>query len=301
VAAALIYSKPALPPTDLLRHLVDRGLTVEDRANALHALEYVGYYRLLIYMRAVQGPPAGTQPPPAEKWFNPGTTFAQILELYEFDRRLRLLCMDAIERVEVAVRSAINNRVATVLGPHFYEDPQHFRATFDHGVLLADFDRAKSLGITHYKNTYQMPARPPIWVALEASDFGALSRLVSGLLRTNQDLVAYPVFRLPAAVLVSWLRTMVTLRNICAHHGRLWNATLNANQPLRAHQYASHLAQGNTAYARLVVLAILLDAVDQNSQNWKQRLKHLFVDFPLVSPSQLGCPPGWETQPLWRE
>lgn len=83
------YAKPALPPAALLAHLQGRGLAVPDPLRALAALEHIGYYRLLVYMRPLQQAPGKT--------FNPGVTFDDVLGLYEFDRELRLLCLDAIE------------------------------------------------------------------------------------------------------------------------------------------------------------------------------------------------------------
>ena len=90
-----------MKPIDLLAHLQTRGLTVHDQEAALHSLETVGYYRLLIYMRALQTMPGKT--------FVAGTTFADIVTLYNFDRELRVLCLDAIERIEVALRASIVN------------------------------------------------------------------------------------------------------------------------------------------------------------------------------------------------
>ena len=85
------FSKPALPPAALLAHLQAKGLVVSDALLAERALARIGYYRLLIYMRPLQLPALPRR-------FMPGTTFEQILALYDLDRELRLLCLDAIER-----------------------------------------------------------------------------------------------------------------------------------------------------------------------------------------------------------
>jgi hypothetical protein len=98
------YTKPAKTPEDLLAHLEARGLRVKDRAAALSTLRSVGYYRLLIYMRALQSQPS--------KAFAPGTSFENVVALYNFDRELRLLCLDAIERIEVALRASIVNSLS---------------------------------------------------------------------------------------------------------------------------------------------------------------------------------------------
>lgn len=92
------FNKPALPVEDLVQFLINKGLAVSDHAHAKHSMAYIGYYRLKIYTRHFED---------ANKRFRPGTTFEEILAVYEFDRGLRLLCLDAIERVEVALRACL--------------------------------------------------------------------------------------------------------------------------------------------------------------------------------------------------
>ncbi|HEY5853181.1 MAG TPA: Abi family protein [Aldersonia sp.] len=58
-----------------------------------------------------------------------------MLDLYVFDRALRLLVMDALERVEVAVRAALTDHMSTIYNdPHWYMNPEHFQ---HHGAHMA--------------------------------------------------------------------------------------------------------------------------------------------------------------------
>ncbi len=287
------YVKPALDPAALLQHVMARGLVVADPAAAFRALATIGYYRLLIYMRALQAPRG--------KVFNPGATFEQLVTLYDFDRALRLLCMDGIERIEVALRASITHRVAVPHGPHFYEDAAFFVSTpwFKHGALLTKLDECESLGITHYQQTYGSPSRPPVWVVLEAATFGTLSRTYSGLLPVHQLSVARD-FALPVAILVSWFRALSGLRNLCAHHGRLWNARILINAPKPAYKFAAQFDNVQTTHAHLVVVGALLQQVDPAAQLWTQKLRDLFHSYPSVAPSALGFPSRWESDPFWR-
>lgn len=84
-------------------------------------LERVDYYRLLNYMRPLQVTDAS-----GVRRFRAGTTMHDVVALYEFDRRLRLLCMDAVERIEVALRAAIVCEVAVAEGPDFYTRRGYF-------------------------------------------------------------------------------------------------------------------------------------------------------------------------------
>ncbi|HEX6041423.1 Abi family protein [Longimicrobium sp.] len=283
------YRKPALPPPALLAHLQRRGLLVADPAAALQALERVGYYRLLIYMRPLQQAP--------HKRFLPGTTFQQVLDVYNFDRELRLLCLDAIERIEVALRASIVSAVAVPHTPHFFLDPQHFERLDSFVEFFQTASRAKHLGIQHYRTTYGSPELAPIWALLEAITFGSLSRLYSGLKLHHRKAIASR-FGLDETVLVSWFRSLNMLRNMCAHHNRLWNFPMLVDQPKAAKRFRGEMARTDRFYARAVVIVALLDAVAPGS-DWKARLIALFGRYPGVPVAAMGFPPDWRRRPIW--
>jgi abortive infection bacteriophage resistance protein len=254
------YTKPAKTPEDLLAHLEARGLLVNGRDAALKTLRSVGYYRLLIYMRALQSQPS--------KAFAPGTSFENIVALYNFDRELRLLCLDAIERIEVALR-------ASALG----------------GLEMT---RIK----VHYHKHYNSPPYAPIWAICEAVTFGGLSHLFSGLSLANRKLVA-KLFGFDEGILVSWFRTLNDLRNMCAHHNRLWNAHLIVNKPMAAKAVSSELrTTQDRFYSRVILIVALLDKIDQTS-DWRQRFLDLLTRYPNVQASEMGFPDDWKTRPFW--
>lgn len=284
------YTKPALPPAALLAHLQRRGLSVGDPIRALGALEHVGYYRLLIYMRPLQQLPAKT--------FLPGTTFEAVLDLYHFDRELRLLCLDAIERIEVALRAAIVSQVAVTHGPHFYLDPQHFERLDGFVEFFQTATRAKYLGIQHYRDHYGAPDLAPIWTIMEAITFGALSRLYSGLVIRHRKAISGR-FGFDEKILVSWFRSMNMLRNMCAHHNRLWNFHMLVDQPMAAKRFKMEMIRTDRFYARAVVLIALLAHVAPGSA-WKQRLVNLIDRSPAVPVSAMGFPADWRNRTFWR-
>lgn len=257
-AAPRAFAKPARSPADLLAHLTSRGLIVADSAAALRTLETVGYYRLLIYMRPLQVLPT--------KAFQAGVTFDDVVQLYDFDRHLRLHCRDAIEQAEVALRAAINNRLSVALGPHFYLNPRSFEQPARQREFLKKVLDARYLAIGHYYDRYDDPALPPIWAITEAVTFGTLSKLFADLTLPSRKLVAR-TFGYDEKVLVSWFRSLNDLRNKCAHHNRVWNANFAANQPSMAREIRQVFGlqpRTNLFYARAVVLAALLDAVGRS-------------------------------------
>lgn len=291
----LPYNKPALSPPDLLQHLISRGLIITRRLRALHALEHIGYYRLLLYMRPLQqfDPATGT------RRFVPGTTFDDVVALYEFDGKLRILCMDAVERIEVALRAAIVSEVAVSHGPHFFTDQAHF----DTQVAFDDFqdvvkEEKRSVAFRHYYRRYSTPSLPPIWVVMEALTFGTLSHFFSGLQRSHRKAIAAR-FGFDEKVLRSWLRALNGLRNMAAHHNRLWNAPMHVDQPIAAKRLAVEFGPTNdTFFARAVVAVALLENIAPRSR-WKERLIRLLDKNPGVPEQAMGFPPGWRKRSFW--
>lgn len=259
-------------------------------------LERVDYYRLLSYMRPLQ-----VTDPSGVRRFVPGTTMDDVVALYEFDRKLRLLCMDAVERIEVALRAAIVSEVAVAEGPDFYTRRGCFTSAdacerFKREVLN---ERARNPALRHYFATYCSPAMPPIWVAMEAVTFGALSQLFSNLARPYRIRIARR-FQVNEHVLASWFRAVNSVRNICAHHARLWNAMLHVNKPMAGREFAAEFTPATDMFFdRAVVIALLLDRVAPSS-GWKASLKALIDASPHVDPAKMGFPAGWQERVLWR-
>lgn len=299
------YTKPAKTAQDLLSHLIAKGLTVpaHDQAKALRSLNLIGYYRLLIYMRPLQDHQT--------KSFYQGVIFDDILALYDFDRTLRILCLDAIERIEVAIRAAVINSLAPdpAAGPHFYLDSVHFEKSESHRAFMRTVLglRTKNLPISHYYDNYNSPSTPPIWAILEAVTFGDVSLLFSSLhIDHRKKIAAY--FTYDEKVLVSWFKSINLLRNSCAHHNRLWNANSLVDTPIYATRIAAEYPPNNDRgrlMAKAVTLAALLNEIDPTS-DWKRRFKVLIAAYPTaafakagLTPTVMGFSLNWDQRPFW--
>lgn len=286
-----VFSKPAKPASDLIAFLEERGLIIADHVYAAHCISYIGYYHLKIYTRPFEA---------AEKMFRPKTTFEQIVEVYEFDRRLRLICLDAIERIEVALRSHIINIMGIHGGPHFYYEEKFFETKSAVTDARKLGENGKHLSITHYKKVYSEPSLPAIWSLMEASTFGTISRMYADLDLTYRKQIAQG-FHLDETVCVSWFRTVAALRNICAHHGRLYNADMPVDMPKKAKAYGAELANSTKLYSRLVVLRVMLNSIDlYKKYDWAQRVTELVDKRPeSVGLDDMAIPADWKTRPLW--
>ncbi|MCK1788616.1 Abi family protein [Pseudomonas violetae] len=304
MAPRIAYTKQAKSTPDLLAHLIGKGLAVRDQASALHSLDLIGYYRLLIYMRPLQDSQTNI--------FYPNAEFDDVMALYDFDRRLRLICLDAVERVEVALRAAITNVLAPDpnAGPHFYLDANHFISANGHASFMkavCDPNTQKHQPVDHYLKTYHTPAHAPIWAILEAVTFGPLSHLYANLQIAHRKTIGQ-AFGFDEKILVTWFKSINLLRNVCAHHSRLWNKNNLVNAPLQAKalkaEFPAPADRGRVA-ARAVTLAALLEVIDPTS-DWKRRFKSVVMSCPAgvlaragLNESIMGFSPGWEQRAFW--
>jgi abortive infection bacteriophage resistance protein len=296
------FTKPPLSLRDQLSLLRARGLTVNDVAVATHYLSHVGYYRLSGYARPFQIGGTGA----TRHNFHPGATFEDILERYIFDRKLRLLVMDAMERIEISVRAAMSNTVAARHGAHWYLKPRLFSPTFDHGRFIADIkgqighapehSRRRDIHIDHYYQTYSAPDTPPSWMVFESVSFGTISVAYKNLAPPEFAPISGS-YGLPHPVFASWLHSLTYIRNICAHHARLWNRECRV-KPLVARAFKADLTPNERVYAQLVVMQILLARIAPGN-HWARKLRDLLAEHPTIPLAGMGFPAGWPSRRIW--
>lgn len=331
-----VYTKPYKNVSDQLSLLTSRGMEITDMAAASTCLVRIGYYRLSGYWYPFRkshlsvNPVTGqelldpiTQKPRmiVEDDFRPGTTFQQVMDIYVFDKRLRLLFLDAIERVEVALRVDISLLIG-VRDPWAHRDPNQLHGRFskksDRGSGLSEhqkwldrldstFMRSQDEFVKHFKRKYA-GEQPPIWIAIELWDFGMLSVFLSGMKIVDQLYLATK-YGLPRAdLLTSWLRNINNVRNICAHHGRLWNRSpADQGSPPKIGEItdldhlAGNLVAQSRIYATAAALQFLMRTINPTS-SWGARLKNHCASLPassVINLGQAGFPPKWQQLPLW--
>lgn len=330
--------KPWMSYEHQLDKAIKRGLSITDRGKALEYLERIGYYRLSGYwfpFRERSGICCPLEPRRGRKYkkgqtdrllfdrFKAGARFEDAVQLYIFDKKLRLLTMDALERIEVALRVDI----AHTLGRHnsfAYLDSTHFFAGFSieldkstgltkHHQWLSKhaglINRSNEEFIKHNKEKYGLPL--PIWVACEVWDFGSLSTLFGGMREVDQDLISKKYGIGNGRVFASWLRSLNYLRNVCAHHSRLWNRNIIDQPklpPLEEAPLVASFYDNKHALARpfllLCIAQHLLGTINPTS-SWGFRLRQLLLEeFPNLDHLGLnlvgmGAIEGWHEWSSW--
>lgn len=305
------YCKPALTLDEQIDLLTSRGLIIPDRDKARHYLRYIGYYRLSGYFLTFQQNSPEVKP----HTFKEGITFRDILDIYILDRELRLLVMDAIERIEVAFRACISNTMSENHGPHWFMDPCHFVPRFKHAELLDKIKREtchashaagsepknhprRELFIQHYYETYCHPELPPSWMVVEVMSLGTLSTIFASLISRDMQKEICRSFRINHLVMESWLHTLTYLRNLCAHHARLWNRQFSI-KPLVMRAYEQQLRRNHTFCAQAAMLYVLMYIIADGSK-WQHRLADLLKKYPAIDIGAMGFKPDWQEDPFWR-
>ena len=274
------------------------GLTFMDESKVLHILQHISYFRLKSYLMPLM----------SDKilhLFKSGTTFEQAYSLYKFDSRMRKLIAGELEKIEVAIRTQMAYTISDEVGIYWFADSSNFVSAVKHAGLMSslqsELDRSDDDQILRFKQTYS-DAFPPAWMTMEVTSFGTLSMLYK-LLKpslTKRKIANY--YGVSDSVFESWLHSIVYVRNICAHHSRLWNKTMRI-QPLFPRRisgkFISVPVRNNRLYYVLCIIQYLLQKINP-STTFSTRLKELLSEFPNVDVVAMGFPENWKKEPLWQ-
>ncbi len=297
------FTKPPLTLDGQIALLKARGMAIQDEPKAKHHLAHLNYYRLRAYWMGMEGPKTST----GDHSFAAGADLNRALDLYAFDRSLRLLVMDAVEQLEVSVRTQWAYHFSNAHGAHAFLDPSKFLDPIEYSFgiteLVKENKRSKETFIKHYRDNYNEPVLPPIWAMCEVMSLGQLSRWVSNLKhRTDRQAIA-DTYDMDEQFLCSFLGHLSYVRNLCAHHGRLWNRQFTITMRIPSKRPARALGWFNPqttrqVYNTLAMLAIMLTAIEPSS-DWPKRIRGLMDRFPNASAHAMGFPNNWKTFAIW--
>lgn len=293
------YTKTALLYADQLQRLKDRGLHFGNEEKALHLLEVISYYRLSNYWQPLIAD--------NEKNFRPEATFETAFNYYKFDRELRSLLVQELEKTEVAVRAKMIYTLSHSRGAFWYTNSVNFSNPFSFEKTLAkidsEFKRSDDAFIKEFKKNYLDPL-PPSWIMMETSSFGNLSNLFDNLVPCKDKRAIAHYFGVKDEVFASWLHSIVYIRNICAHHSRLWNRVLRirAMVPRKTSEQwlLNNEIDSKRVYFIISMVIYLMNKINPN-HSIQTKIKSLLVRFPEIKTSAMGFPENWEKEPLWKE
>ncbi len=293
------YTLPALSPEILIERWRLQGLCIPDASRAERHVKTVGYHRLNRYARFFRA---------AQETFKANTSYDDIWAAYVFDRKLRLLTLDAIERIEVAVRTTMSDSLSLRHGPHWFMNAVLFRqagyaAMFQNVITEATRKtrpQQQTPEVSWYYRNYTTPPLPPSWIVMEHLSMGEWCKALPMLERYEQKIIA-SAFGLPPNLLTSWISSLALVRNACAHHGMIWNR-VNTRRPelqKKPPQFCPDFAAvAGNYYATACIIRYFLKHIVRSS-TWGMRLKTLFESYPARFGQDLGFPENWEQDSFW--
>ncbi|WP_165929342.1 Abi family protein [Flavobacterium hiemivividum] len=270
--------------------------------NAPHFLKNISYYRLKGYWWEMQSDKV-------EHKFSPNSYFEDVIDLYNFDRHLRLLMFDAIERIEVALRTKLIYHLSLSQGPLFYLDDSIFtdkakqQATVDH--LISEIDRSKEQFILEHRK-YHKGEPFESWKALEVTSLGTLSKLYKNLNHQlpEKSKIAQEFGFNSHKDFSSFLEAITVIRNVIAHHSRLWNNNVTTKylwpKNLKSNPI-TYVPNENQRAKLFPLLSLTIHAIEIISpgNSIKEKFFQLLNEYPVVSVHKMGFPANWKTQPIW--
>ena len=294
------YKKHPLTYAEQADLLISRGLSA-DRDTLIETLKNVNYYRLSGYLYPFRN---------ADDSFEEGTSLDIIWRRYRFDRQLRFLLLDAIERVEVALRTRCVYSFVHKYGAFGYLDNKYLpnlnQDQYDNfkQKLATEISRSKETFVIHFNQKYgDKHDMPPLWIACELFSLGLFLTFYRGIERSIQQQLARDL-GIPDVVLFSWLLALNNLRNLCAHHGRIYNKNFKIKLPTNAKKYPIWFnpfpIAGKKLFTVLTVLKYLLSYVAPKTR-WHVRLNNLIEEYNDISQDIMGFPENWKESVFWKD
>jgi abortive infection bacteriophage resistance protein len=303
------YAKSAITLVQQIAQLKRRGLIISDDKIAEHYLKNISYYRLAGYWWPLQSDKVN-------HIFKSNSRFETVIALYNFDRELRIILFDEIELIEIGLRTKLIYELSHSHSPFWFEDASLFIdiSQFNKNLIKIDeeLQHSKEIFIKEHYRKYNTAPRPPAWKTLEVLSLGHLSKLYGNLKPTiaAKDGIARNLGVVNHTYFHSWIQGITQIRNICAHHGRIWNRHLPSQFKLMTNPPRPWLntkpvewsrlpsPSTNTLYTVLCCMKYLLNTINP-SNTLTAKLTQLFAAYPNVDLRAMGFTAGWNNEPLW--
>lgn len=285
----------------------------KDVANAPHFLQNISYYRLKGYWW-------DTQTDYVLHTFKPDTYFEDIIDRYNFDRHLRLILFDAIERIEIALRAKMIYHLSINYGGLWYLDPGLFdNKTFTYnGVtktqhlhtvdeLRKEFNRSKEIFVLDHHQRFS-GQDADAWKILEVASMGTLSKLYKSLKHQlpEKATISKEMGLNLHTELSSWLESITYVRNIIAHHSRLWSRSMvkqptdNIKSPIDDWlSFPLTPVQKKKPFLIISTMVYLCNIVTPNHQI-KVKILDLIKNNPAIPIYKMGFLNKWNQHDLWK-
>ena len=275
-------------------------MQIENEQKVENYLMNIGYHRLSAYIYPFYKSPKNNL------ILKEGTTFEQVLTLYRFDNKLRILLFNEIEKIEVAIRSVLANvgcqesaNKYWITTPEYFANAEKFNQTLT--MIDKELASSKENYIEYFRRNF-IESYPPAWMITEVLSFGNLNYIYSNIASNKLMKHISGYFGLKPQVFISWLTVLANLRNMCCHHARIWNRDfmLNPAEPrnISGTWIDTSKMDKKRIFYRLCIIRYILSSVSPNN-DFNEKINDLLARFPSIDIMAMGFYKDWKNYPLW--
>jgi len=287
------FTKPVFNIDKKIELLIERGLIIESINDTKHDLQHIGYFRMTGYFKFFQETIDEIQTNNFRKW----TRFSDVLNLYVFDRKLRFLTLDAIEKIEVSFKAKINDYMSESFGCFWYLDNSLFslERQCNRDLYTWFIDRVKSIQknqkAIYVKQYFEKHNEKflPSWMVFEELTIWNISTILNILKSDHLKEIAksYDIYYVDMR---KWLSLITQVRNISAHHSRLWNNSyivrVRVDDVMFKDKYILEELNDkkevkSNYYNTFLIIDYLLSCINK-WLSWTEDLQKLFEEYPEV-------------------
>lgn len=282
------FPKKHLNYSEQVELLESRNLSVLDYEFAVKKLKNLNYYRLTPYFYNFFE---------RKDYFKAGSSFEDIVNLYNFDKDLRSILFSNIESIEIYIRAKSAFAISKLKGAFGYLDEASFNAKYHHKYteLLSNINRevtrSKEVFVKKYISEI---GYLPVWAMVEVISMGSLSMLYSYLTDDIRKEISGEL-KIPTFVLQSWLHTLTYIRNICAHHSRLWNKDLAIEPVVPRKNKKFNQISNKRLFFILAIINDLNNKIDSNSNSLPKDINILLDKYLNINIKAMGFHNNWKT------
>ena len=297
-------NKPARTINEQLQILKERGMLFKNELEAKKYLQNISYYRLKGYWWDMQADRL-------THTFQANTFFDDVIDRYNFDRNLRLILFDAIEHIEIVLRTKMIYYLSLSYGATWYLQTNLFTDIEKHAthinLLKKEFNYSQEIFIKDHKRKYPNTDAES-WKIIEIATMGTLSKFYKNLKHQlpEKSIIAKEMGLNLHSELSSWLESIVYVRNIIAHHSRLWSRNMvkrpidNLNNPLDLWLNITLTPVQKKKPFLIISSMIYLCNKSIPKHNIKTKILNLIAENPNVPIYKLGFLNNWNNQDLWK-
>jgi len=293
------YTNVPIPISNQLSILQADGLVIPDLTQAEQELGNISYFRLSEYLNHLRD---------SNYKFGSNHTMEDALSEYYFDKQLRAIIFQAIQSIEISLRTRMIQCISMSLGTFWFMDKtnfknkRYFNATL--GKIRNEVGRNNEPFILDFYNNYSSPDLPPVWKTLEVISFGTLSKLYENLADSSMKQAVASSFNVNKyKFFVSWIQSIAVLRNLCCHHNRVWNRNFVIHPQMPTRDLSSKVSIPDPASTKLYNFLCILCYLEKQihpTSSFPNAITKLLAQYPHIDISAMGFPANWQKEPLWQ-